>query len=679
MQFLYPTFLFALAALAIPIILHLFYFRRFKKVYFTNVRFLKEVKEETSARSKLRNLLVLLMRLLAILFLVLAFAQPFIPADDTEVKKGEKAVSVFIDNSFSMDALSQDVKLLEKAKQRAREIIGAYPVEDRFQILTNDFEGRHQRLVSKEDALTLIDEVTISPSVKKLSTVLTRQKQAINSGDSPNQIAYVVSDFQRNITDFQNYADTTFDINLVPLQAVQEKNISIDSAWFDAPVQMINQTNPLIVKVENLSNEDAENVRLSLRHEGQVKPVGTLSIPANSAVTDTVNITILRTGWHEAELEITDYPIQFDDKYYFTFNVAEQINVLVINEDSPNSFLDAAFAGLGSFKVTNQLSRNLNYSDFPNHQLIITNGLKSISSGLAFELTQYTKNGGNLLVFPGANANVSTYKSFLSAFPANELTIFEQIDREVGGINTEEFVFKDVFENKRANMKLPATKANYKMSNFGSRGEEQLLTYRDGTAYLSKYQSEQGNLYLCAAPLSEQYNNLIRNGEIFIPMLYKMAISSGKYRPIAYTIGRDEVIQVDNKISGSGAETVYKLKGRAEEFIPEQRIVGSKVFLGIDNQVEAAGFYNLFLNPDEILEKFGFNFDRKESNLKYYTEDDLAGIATTKMSIISEKANADFGVAIEERSRGVVLWKWCLVLALLFLAVEILLLRFWKV
>ena len=113
MQFLYPTFLFALFALAIPIIIHLFYFRRFRKVYFTNVRFLKEVKEETSARQRLRNLLVLLMRLLAVTALVFAFAQPFIP-QDTEVKKGAKSVSVFIDNSFSMSALSEDVPLVEK-------------------------------------------------------------------------------------------------------------------------------------------------------------------------------------------------------------------------------------------------------------------------------------------------------------------------------------------------------------------------------------------------------------------------------------------------------------------------------------------------------------------------------------------------------------------------------------
>jgi len=150
---------------AIPIIIHLFFFRRFKKVYFTNVKFLKEVKEETSARRKLRNLLVLLMRLLAIAMLVFAFAQPFIPQSE-EVQKGNKSVSIFIDNSFSMNALSSDTKLIEKAKQRAREVVNAYAVEDEFQILTNDFEGRHQRMVSREDALALIDEVQSTPSVK---------------------------------------------------------------------------------------------------------------------------------------------------------------------------------------------------------------------------------------------------------------------------------------------------------------------------------------------------------------------------------------------------------------------------------------------------------------------------------------------------------------------------------
>jgi Na+/H+ antiporter NhaD/arsenite permease-like protein len=92
MGFLYPNFLWALFAILIPVIIHLFYFKRFKKVYFSNTKFLKEIKEETTNKNKIKNLLVLLSRILAIVFLVLAFAQPYFPIGH-KLKKGSKGVS----------------------------------------------------------------------------------------------------------------------------------------------------------------------------------------------------------------------------------------------------------------------------------------------------------------------------------------------------------------------------------------------------------------------------------------------------------------------------------------------------------------------------------------------------------------------------------------------------------
>lgn len=678
MQFLFPSFLWALLALAIPIIIHLFHFRRFKKVYFTNVRFLKEVKEETSARSRLKNLLVLLMRLLAVAFLVFAFAQPFIP-QDTAVKQGKKAVSVYVDNSFSMEALSEDVPLLEKAKQRAREIISAYREEDRFQVLTNDFEGRHQRLIGKEDALSLIDEIAISPAVRTLDKVLTRQAQTItNDGDIDNSVAYQISDFQRSVTtNLSNWQDTTVEVNLVPLQAVQEKNISIDSAWFEAPVQVLNQTNQLVVKVRNLSNEAVENVRLSLTYNGQTKPVGTLSIPADDYIVDTAQITILKTGWQTAQLSITDYPITFDDSYFFTFDVAEQINLLAINANQPNRYLNAAFSGSSYFKIDNQNNQNINYSSFTDYQLIILNDLPSVSSGLASELSQYVNNGGNLLVFPSQAANVGSFNNFLSSLPANKLQAFEAQTRTVGSINTDEFIFNDVYENTNLNLKLPVTQGNFQLTQYGSRKQENLMVYRSGDPFLVKYQIGYGNAYLCTAPLSEQYNDLVRNGAIFVPMIFKMSISSGETQQIAYTIGSDEVLEADRKVSET--EQVYKLRGQAGEFIPEQRSVGSKVFLSTNNQIKEAGYYDLFLSEEETLYQYAFNYDRKESELTYYNENDLADLVGDQINVINATANANFEQLIGERSQGIVLWRWCLILALIFLALETLLLRIWKV
>ncbi len=675
MQFLYPTFLWALLSISIPIIIHLFSFRRYRKVFFTNVRFLQEVKEETSSRRKLKNLLVLIARCLAVAAMVLAFAQPYIPQQD-KVLQGDRAVSIFIDNSFSMNALSQDVPLLDKARQRAREIVLAYATDDRFQILTNDFEGRHQRLVSKEDALTLIDEIKPSPASRQLAKVLQRQQQALAMGKMPNKISYLLSDFQKNVSDIPYYSDSLMQVNLVPLQAVQEKNISIDSVWFEAPVQVLNQVSQLVIKVRNFSGDPAENVRLTLKHNGQEKPVGMLNIPAKSVATDTINVTILQTGWHEATVNLTDYPVQFDDAFHFSFYVAEQINVLSINESIPNKYINAAFSGLPYFKVSNQLSKALDYSSFSNHQLIILNELSEVSSGLAAALNTYVKNGGNVLMFPSGASNVTAYRPLMNAFSANDFTAFDNTERKVSQVNTDEFVFNQVFTNKNENLKLPVTRGNFKMSAISGRNEEKLLTYRDGSAALSRYPVEKGNFYVSAAPLDERYSNLSRNGEIFVPMLYKMAISTARSPEIFYTIGKDEYVEAEAKVLSG--ESTYKMKGLADEFIPEQKTISSKVILGVGNALKEAGFYNLYTDPKEVMRKFAFNYDRRESDLEYCNSDELAAFQRSNISIINAGERSNFTDLVGERSQGISLWRWFVVLALIALAVEQLLLRFFK-
>ncbi len=690
MQFLFPTFLAALAVLAIPVIIHLFYFRRFKKVYFTNVRFLKEVKEETSNRQKLRNLLVLLMRCLAIAAMVLAFAQPFIPLS-SGVKQGEKAVSIFVDNSFSMNSLSKDAPLLELAKQRARDIVNAYAVEDRFQILTNDFEGRDQRLVSKEDALNRIEEIRTGPASRNISKVLTRQQQALNTGKQENKIAFVISDFQTNIADMANFKDSLLEVNLVPMHAVQERNVSVDSVWFENPVQILNQPANLLVKLSNRSDEDASEIRLALRHDGASRPVGSISIPARSNKLDTVSFNILHPGWHEAKLSLTDYPVQFDDDYYLTFHVAERINVLSVNGLQPNKYLENAFLGAKYFRLDNADARSLDYSKFSNYQLIVLNELPSISSGLATELKTFAQNGGNVLMFPSQTADLNSYNTLLQNFDAGNLGAYEPTPRQASEINTQEFVFKDVFLNKSANLRLPATQGNFKIA--PARGEY-ILTYRDGSALLAKYGQGEGALYLSAAPLNEQVNDLVRNGEIFVPMLFKMAIAGTKSRQIAYTIGKDEVLEAKHQVAASG-ETIYKLRKQAEnetgtnnqqpatnnEFIPEQRILGSKVLLtpGTDKSVRDAGWYRLHLQGDSTLAEYGFNYDRKESDLTYKNDETLAEGLPKNMKVLSENAEANFGQVVDEQERGIVLWRWCVIFALLFLALEVMFLRLWKV
>ncbi len=675
MQFLYPAFLWALLALAIPVIIHLFYFRRFKKVYFTNVKYLREIKEETSNRNKLKNLLILLSRLLAVASLVLAFAQPFIPKGNT-VKSGLNHVSVFVDNSYSMTATRQDVPLLDYAKERARTIVNSYSEEDKFQILTHQFEGKHQRFVSKEDAIAYIDEIVVSPSVQSLDKVLNRQQQLMQT-TAGNRISYLISDFQKSISDLSKYTDTLMEVNLLPVQTARQKNLTVDSVWFEGPVPFLFQDNKLLVKIKNNSGEDATDVKLSFKKDGQEKPIGIRDIPARQSITDTVHITIDKPGWQEGIVLVNDYPVQFDDQYFIAFEVPDTIRALFINESGPNRYMDALFRGVKHFSLSNQSVNQLQYQRFPEFDLIILNDLKSVTSGLSNELIQYIRNGGKVLVFPGRNISLETYNNFFVAGGADILGKSSQEKREVAAINTEEFIFSDVYVNTGRNLKLPVSTFSYQIETRPAGIQEKLLSYRDGSPYLSKYRVGDGQLFVCVAPLDSESSDLVFNAEVFVPMVYKMAISSTTHKGLSYAVANLAVIETKNQ--RKGGEYVYKITDGNQEMIPSQNPQGNKMILTLNDQISKAGFYSLLLDKEEMA-RLAFNYDRRESDMEMLSEEDLETINpdNTSIKVLTSALQADMGTSIVEKDRGVVLWKWFIIAALLFLAAETLLIRFFK-
>lgn len=673
MGFLYPGFLWALLAIAIPIIIHLFYFRRFRTVYFTNVRFLKEVKEQTSNRQKIRNLLVLLSRILTLIFLVFAFAQPYLSKKGGPKKEGNKDVSIYFDNSFSMSAESDDQRLIEKARSRIEEILEAYGPNDKIQILTTDFEGRDQRLLSKVDALARLKEIQPGYSVRNISKVIARQKQALQSGVNNNKEIYIVSDFQKNNVDVNNYNDSIYRLNLIPLSAVQSRNVGIDTAWFEAPVLSLNEPNEMIVKIRNYTDVEMTNLRVSLNLNSELRPGGMLTIPAKVAVFDTLNVTVTKTGWYEAKLNVTDFPVEFDNDYYMTFYVKEKVNLLEIHGGAANKYVQAGFKNNQYFVVSNSSVNQLDYSKLKSYDLLVLSDLNTVSSGLASELKTYAENGGNVLVFPGKDAKLDDYNAFLNTFNVNQLGALDKRPRMVSYINFQDFIFSDVFQDKKDNLKLPSTKGNYKIMQKASAAEEVLLRYRDGATFMGKYNIGKGHLFLCAAPLDTDFSDLVQNGEIFIPMLYRMALSSGNTRSLAYFIGKDNQLESENKDNSS--EAVYKIKGEGGEFIPEQRRLGSRLNLGINNQIKRSGFYNLFLKPGEVLDKFAYNYDRRESLMEFYKLDELKKNFGESVIVLDGTYARDFKNLLAGEKKGTPLWKYCLIFALLFLLVETLLLR----
>ena len=669
---MYPGFLWALAALAIPLILHLFYFRRYKKVYFSNVRFLREVKEETSVRNRLRNLLILLARMLAIAFLVFAFAQPFIPVGNS-VEKGPKAVSIFVDNSFSMQAFGEDLPLLDRARQRAREIILAFSETDRFQVLTNGLTLGESKYLSRDEALSALEDIEISPEVTTINEVLTRQHRTVPNDFDGRLRSYLLSDFQKSITDIEEI-DSSTEVYLVPVQSVQERNISIDTAWFAEPVHIINQTSRIIVKIMNHSDDDIENIKLTISSNGQEKPAATLNIESRQYVYDTVNVSVLQAGWHEATLRITDFPVQFDDAYHMTFYVKENVRILGIHNGQLNPRVQAAFANNDQYTLEEKPVGNLSYDRFRTYDMIILDEVEGLSSGLADALQNYLSSGGNVLFFPDADGDVESYNQLFTKCRANTFGAYIEQEKRTGAINTEADIFRNVFVETRRNLRLPEVSGFFVVNEIQGRGGERLLIYRDGSPYITQFSVDRGHLVVANAPASEAVSGLTQNAEIFIPLLYNAALLSDSRVPASYTIGEQELIEI--VLPEDNTERVLNMSG-ASEFIPAIFPAGARTLVDPSGQTREAGFYSLY-SGEQLIGAYAFNYDRTESDLAYLGTSELKERYGNSVSIISSQSLASFASAVARSEQGITLWRWCIIFALAFLGLEILLIRVWK-
>ena len=687
MEFVNPFFLFGLLAIGVPILIHLFNFRKYKRIYFTNVRFLRELKEQTKKRSKLRHLIILLLRILAIAFLAIAFAQPYIPFSKNKVKADSRnAVSIYVDNSFSMQAMGIKGPLLEEARQKAHEIATAYKSTDVFQILTNDFEGKHQRLVSRDEFYRMLSEITVTPVSRKLSEVVSRQKDLLTESGVRMKSAFIVSDFQQNFTNISSLVDdSTKSFYLMPLAASQVNNLYIDSCWFDSPVQQAGFPARLHVKISNSSTSDFEKIPLKLTVNNTQKAVASIDVVAGSSVEIIMPFINYKGGICQGILEINDYPITYDDHFYFSYVVTDAMSVLSIDGKEGNAFLNALFLRDSSVVYKHMQEKKLDYSDFENYNLIILNEVSSISTGLAQELKRFIENGGCVTIIPPATAELASYNAFLQTLNAGMLAGPDTAKTQVSKINLNHPVFSDVFEESEIhgklpdNVELPTVFSHFRIMSNSRIPSESLMSMQDGDELLTVQPVGEGMIYILASPLDVKFNNFPKQA-LFVPVFYNMALLSRPSPRLYYSIGRDELVRISGERLKD--DQVYTIRSNSSDFdfIPGKVEQNSVNFVQVHDQLKGAGNYTVFVGDQKVM-GLSYNYNRSESDLKYFTSNELSQMLEKEeiknIRVLAE-SNKAVGEAITELNLGKRLWKYFVFAALLFLLTEVILIRLWK-
>lgn len=640
MQFKHPEILYALFLLLIPIFIHLFQLRRFQKVAFTNVAFLKKITIQTRKSSQLKKWLTLLMRLLAMAALIFAFAQPF-TASKTALKN-EKETVIYIDNSFSMQAKGNQGPLLERALQDLFENSAS---TEKLSWFTNNTQRKN---TSAQDFKNEILSVTYSQNQLTPSQVLLKANQLFsNEKDVIKRLIYI-SDFQQKEA-FPTISDDII-VDAVQLKPVKHSNIAIDSVYITSKNASAIQFQ---VKVSK-SGDDFSEAPISLYDNNKL--VAKTAVDFSTSKNGTVTFDIDNSEEFTGKLQVADPNLTFDNTLFFNINKPEKIKVLAINEANGN-FLKRLLEK-EEFQFTQQTFKTLNYNEIPNQNFIILNELEEIPASLSTALKSFSDNGGSILIIPNPEVDVNSYNNHLLTLGFGSISTVNSQEKKISNIVFSHPLFKDVFEKEVTNFQYPKVSSFYTISTNATPA----IRFEDNQPFLL----QKNKTYLFTSAINKENSNF-QNSPLIVPTIYNMALQSLPLPHLYYTIGEQNLVAVPVKL---GQNEILKIKDSISQFIPLQQTKANYVLITTTEEPTNAGNYQI-VKENESLENISYNYSRSESELLYLNPDEWNAV-----NVYSSIDN--LFESITEANSINSFWKWFAIFALLFLLFEMLILKFIK-
>jgi hypothetical protein len=642
MQFKHPEILYFLFLLLIPILVHLFQLRRFKKEFFTNVRFLKEISIQTRKSSKIKKWLLLATRLLLLTFIILAFAQPFFAAKDS--KNSNNELYFVLDNSYSMQAKGQQGALLKRAVE---DLLEHVPENQTFSLLTNSetFWNTDIKSIQKE-----LQNLDYSPLSFQLESAMAKIKaQPSNLNKDVVIITDAIGLHSKQLKSIDKRWNTIF---VVP-KAEQKGNISVDSVFIE---QTLDNFYEIGLRLTSYGDE-AKEFPMALYNKDKLIAKTVFRIESKEKI---VKFTIPKDDFN-GYASITDNSLAYDNNLYFSISKPEKLNVLSIGNPEKSGFLSRIYTA-NEFNFVNYAIANLDYNQLENQDAIVLNELIDIPQALQTTLKTFVGKGGNVIFIPSAENSVSNINTFLGNFGKIQFQNVQKREQLITKIAFNNAIFKSVFEKQVVNFQYPKTSSSFNLNS----ANPAILSYEDQSPFLTSLQNELSSVYVFSAPLNKENSNF-QNSPLIVPSFYNMAQSAQKTGISSMLIGENNNIFITTSLT---KDDILSIKNKDENFIPVQQILNNKVKLTCTDQPEMAGNYGVF-KVDELIKNVSFNYSRTESALTAVSENLLDDYSQ------KETISAVFDTLQFERTNSEI-WKWFVALTLLFLVLEVLIQKFVK-
>lgn len=682
MRFVYPEFLWACAALSIPVIIHLFNFRRYKTLYFSSLQFLKFVDQQTRSTQKLKHYLVLALRLLAFSALILAFAQPYIPVENTNASGGKPVIAIYIDNSFSMTAKGTEGELISEARELARKIINDASLQTAFLLHSNDLSGIEKRLLTKPEALEYLDKIQPGAMVRKLDDVITWQRGVLdNENQTGKRIAtrqhVLLSDFQKNSSsmseispDDQNYY---YPIQFTPQE---NSNLYIDSIWFSSPIVKIGTNNELNIRLVNESNQDLTNVEVKFKINSISRDVF-MDIPAKDYAVTVINYTEKEKGYKSGKITVNDRQLFWDDDYYFSYRVDDRSDVLIINGENSSPNVEQVFRLEPYYQVSSISENGFTLDALKGKELLVLNGINEIPSGLGDQLISFAESGGSISIIPGKEVNQRSYNAVLGSLNMPLIGKTSTQGTRIKKVQYDDPFFYGMFDKRKEELNLQAIKKSYTLNSSGNSRYFELINLQNGQPLLVRSNGA-FNCFLLSTALDPEFGTFTSES-LFPSVFLRMGEMSQRKGPIALTLGRDAFYPLFDQPEG---EQPVHLKNGRIDFIPRIDKKGLTDYIVL-NGMEAieqleAGTYDIV--DESKTGMLSLNYQRIESSTEMLTLSEIEnGLESSGLKNVStseiDKGQSLAKIDIEKPFEY---WRLFIILALVFLIAEMLVLKLWK-
>ncbi len=662
-SFLYPLFLAATLTLAIPVLIHLFNLRKYKTVLFPHTRFLRDIQLTSRRQSQIRYKALLAARLLFLLLVVLAFAQPFFKSAALQAT-GPRLQVIYIDNSSSMSATRGPRRMIDIAKDAAIRQVRNAPPGSRFVILTNDRPSGYHALQAAS-AFTAIQAVDISTATLPVGKILSVTEVARQTAQTAAADLYYYSDFQQSA--FPAAPDAALLKHItwygIPVQAPEAANIAVDTAQLMAPVLQAGKSNYLVVHTSS-HGKTPDNPVLTLSVNGQVKSAASLSYSASPTRTDTLSFQVSGTGWQQIAVSVNDATMRFDDTFRIAARCAPNLSVLVLNEGQMNPWIQAAFRAYNGFRI-NQADAQTPPPDWKQYNLIILNGVTAISQELGRKMAAALADGQTICVFPGRTASPQALNDGLAQVGDIRLTSIDTAVQTASQLQQGSQLVKDLFEKIPDNVQLPVANWHYIISAGLSANQQSVLAFRNGDPMLARYTPSRGALYVCATAADLSAGNF-PGSYFFTPFLYIMAMQGGGGSVYAVTAGAQEPAYIT--LANVTERNMLHAYAPGIDVVPPQRPAGAGLQVFAGQVLKQPGYYALSATGADST-WLAINQDRAESLPTYQN------IATLQQqwknaNVRWKEIDAAGNISASGPTASFPLWKVCVILALVMLGVE---------